>query len=752
MDYGKQFRSFINSYYAGEGVRITIGILLPSIFAGYLHALPIGINISLGALGIAISDNPGPILHRKNGFIAGSIILFLVSLIIGFTGQIAWLYGIILPILCFIFSMFAVFGTRAASIGIAALLVLVLQADHKYQNWQEIFKVSLYITAGAVWYSLLSLALYQLRPYKIVQQALGEYVEAISRYLRQKGNLFQKNADVEATYAQLLKLQTDVLEKQQLTAELIFKTRNFVKESTPISRMLMLTFLDATDLLEVSMTSHQDYTALHAFTPAEKLLQSYSEIIYDLANYLEEAGIVLKSGTSIQFHTDFNQSMQGLRNDYQQLHTAYISSNNIALLISLKHILDSIEAIAGRIKTLERYISYRKNIPENIHKATNPEDFISHQRISVGILLDNLSIHSNIFRHSIRIALAALTAYFTAQFLLLGHSYWLLLTVIVILKPAYNLTKKRNKERLIGTVFGAALGASILYFIQNDAILLIILTISMLVAYSFMRTQYVISVIAITLYVLLLYHLLNFHNYRLLITDRLIDTAIGSAIAITFSYLLPPIWEKTQFNALLEKAISDSKEYFNSLHAVFTGKTLYQKASMRLLRKKSWVAIANVSDSFNRMLSEPKNQQKQLTQIHQIVVLLHLLSARLATLNYFAEQLHPLYITPELDELGALIEAYFMHTIYQLQTNILVEPKTLNQVNNQSAIDEKINHLLEVRNHEINTGQINSTTRPYLSTLKSITDQYYFIFNTAYDIAKISTQMFLSKQKLTLQS
>jgi hypothetical protein len=111
-----------------------------------------------------------------------------------------------------------------------------------------------------------------------------------------------------------------------------------------------------------------------------------------------------------------------------------------------------------------------------------------------------------------------------------------------------------------------------------------------------------------------------------------------------------------------------------------------------------------------------------------------------------------LYITPELDELGALIEAYFMHTIYQLQTNILVEPKTLNQVNNQSAIDEKINHLLEVRNHEINTGQINSTTRPYLSTLKSITDQYYFIFNTAYDIAKISTQMFLSKQKLTLQS
>jgi hypothetical protein len=64
-------------------------------------------------------------------------------------------------------------------------------------------------------------------------------------------------------------LQTTALERQNLTAEIIFKTRSLVKESTAISRNLMLAFLDVTDLLESIMTSHQDYKALHSFKPAQ---------------------------------------------------------------------------------------------------------------------------------------------------------------------------------------------------------------------------------------------------------------------------------------------------------------------------------------------------------------------------------------------------------------------------------------------------------------------------------------------------
>jgi hypothetical protein len=34
MDYLKQYRSFISSHYVGEGVRITVGVLVPVLIIG----------------------------------------------------------------------------------------------------------------------------------------------------------------------------------------------------------------------------------------------------------------------------------------------------------------------------------------------------------------------------------------------------------------------------------------------------------------------------------------------------------------------------------------------------------------------------------------------------------------------------------------------------------------------------------------------------------------------------------------------
>ena len=69
MDYVKEYRSFISSHYFHEGVRVTSGILIPSLTLGYFGHIETGINISLGALAVSISDNPGPIRHRRNGMI-----------------------------------------------------------------------------------------------------------------------------------------------------------------------------------------------------------------------------------------------------------------------------------------------------------------------------------------------------------------------------------------------------------------------------------------------------------------------------------------------------------------------------------------------------------------------------------------------------------------------------------------------------------------------------------------------------------
>src|ERR1700712_5755229 len=119
MDYLKQYRSFISSHYVGEGVRITTGILVPVLLFGYFKLLEIGLTVALGALSVSITDNPGPIHHRRNGLLVSLLLVFLMSVTGALLEPYHWLFLIVLTVFCFLFSMIGVFGARATSIGIA---------------------------------------------------------------------------------------------------------------------------------------------------------------------------------------------------------------------------------------------------------------------------------------------------------------------------------------------------------------------------------------------------------------------------------------------------------------------------------------------------------------------------------------------------------------------------------------------------------------------------------------------------------
>lgn len=50
IDYIKEYRWFINSHYQPDGVRITFGVLLPSLIAGYYDQLQTGIVLNKGMI------------------------------------------------------------------------------------------------------------------------------------------------------------------------------------------------------------------------------------------------------------------------------------------------------------------------------------------------------------------------------------------------------------------------------------------------------------------------------------------------------------------------------------------------------------------------------------------------------------------------------------------------------------------------------------------------------------------------------
>ncbi len=76
------YKSFINSSNVNEGLRITAGVALPAFIMSYFGLLATGIVMSIGALCVAATDNPGPVHHRRNGMLVCNVRIFFTTLII----------------------------------------------------------------------------------------------------------------------------------------------------------------------------------------------------------------------------------------------------------------------------------------------------------------------------------------------------------------------------------------------------------------------------------------------------------------------------------------------------------------------------------------------------------------------------------------------------------------------------------------------------------------------------------------------
>jgi uncharacterized membrane protein (TIGR01666 family) len=733
----KAYKKFTTSYYVNEGFRITAAVMIPVLLSSYLGHLAMGITFVLGALCVSSVDTPGPMHHRRNAMRITILLIFLGAIIVGFTVRAPWLLAIELVLSAFTFSMIGVYGLRASSIGAASLLLLVLNIDDNYTT-KEIFINAGLVGAGGIWYFLWSLLLNRLRPYKLAQQAIGDSILSLAKYTRIKASLYSRHVDYEKTYKTLLEEQVHIHTKQNLVREVLFKTRSIVKETTHTGRVLLMTFLDSVDLFERIMTSQQDYKALHDCFDDDDMLDRFQSIILKLASELENIGIALQEGTKSRPDEELTQSLEELKTHFAEYRHQHLNETNIEGFISLRHILDSIIDIHNRLLTMHRYTRYDKNLNIEKDATLDYNQFVSHTDISTRQFFTNINFHSNIFRHSLRVSLAMLTGFFLSKILPVGHGYWILLTILVILKPAYSLTKQRNFQRLAGTVIGAVIGATTLYiFKDRNVVLVILMIIGMLGAYSLLRLQYFTAVIFMTFYILIAFYFLKHHDFQRVIQDRVIDTAIGSVVAFAFVMLIPPKWEHEQIKKLLTNCIKANAVYFDAITKAFTGKD-FSSSQYKFFRKESFVALSNLSDAFQRMLSEPRSKQKNSMQIYQLTVSNHILASHIATLASYAFSFGKQHIS--LDFLPLIDDSisHFDNTIAILDGNSVSAHDMTQIQTSKYIVRSKVEDLLSQRVQELKAGSFDTDTRHQLSQLKTITDQFEYIHKISIDMEKIA--------------
>lgn len=742
MNYATELRKFATSQYIFSAVRITLAIVVPSIILAYFGLLKEYFLFPLATSFVGLTDQPGPFIRRRNALMFAIICFFSVSVIATLLKDFPPIIYLEIIIFGMFFSMIGVYGQRLAAVGSLSLVVLAIFVDgHLSQG--NLVKNSLIFLAGSVCYLLVFLVVSKIQPYKLAGQMIGENYLELSDYLKLKSRFYLQNPDFDALYLQVISQQVKIKNLQEETRETVFKTRKIVNESTTTSRLLMLMFLNSIDLHEKLMTSESDYGKIQESFGETGLLESISDYLSKLAEELSNIGIALQSGTKAKSLRNLDDELDQVFDEYFDLRNKKLNPDTLENFMIMRIILLRISDITEQINTIYKVFTQDQKLAKSLSTGLDLKEFITNdEKLNFKVLLNNISLKSTHFRHSVRITLALLTGYIISQmeFLGIGHSYWILITIVAIMRPAYSTTKHRNLLRLYGTVAGAVVAYGILHTVHNNTALFTILLLSMILCFSFLKAQYSWAVFFMTIYIFLTFNFLNPGNINNIFRDRILDTAIAGAVAFAVSYFVLPVWEHTQNLDFMKKSSKSNAKYFKAAMDFFNDENIGIQ-EYKLKRKDAIIDLANLSDNFQRMISDPKNQQKKMEQVHQFVNTAHLITAYIASFSQYSKNAKD-YPEIDFDSWNRKISAEL------LRTGLILEQKKFDvDIVEESRLkpEDSVDQLLEKRKKEISESEIMNRRDPnritHLTELKNLQEILELIYDVAKEQRKVAEKL-----------
>src|SRR5690606_19023039 len=111
-----------------------------------------------------------------------------------------------------------------------------------------------------------------------------------------------------------------------------------------------------------------------------------------------------------------------------------------------------------------------------------------------------------------------------------------------------------------GTIIGGLAGIGILLAVDQEVVRFMFLLFFMVLAYSFIRVNYILGVMFLTPYLLILYSFLRVGTLDIL-KERVIDTITGSLLAFSSSYIIFPSWESKNMQTGMRKLLIANYNY-----------------------------------------------------------------------------------------------------------------------------------------------------------------------------------------------
>lgn len=256
---------------------------------------------------------------------------------------------------------------------------------------------------------------------------------------------------------------------------------------------------------------------------------------------------------------EFNTFLQPITNKYETV-------NNCAI-VEIINTLTLLNHYLNKLYTLEKshynFIEKLQSIPTKFQIIT------LHKR--------NLSSNSIKFSYALRMALGISIGGFIMDFFHLSEGRWILLTILSLINPMYEVSKEKTKDRIWATVIGSMITLILFTMLKDPTSINVVL---ILVGYiSSFASKYKYNMICVTISAIGSAALIK--NAHLLIINRLLFIILGAIMVTIINKLVLPHNIERVNKDLKVMYKATIKEMLKELYA--TGKNTQNNHSMKNL-------------------------------------------------------------------------------------------------------------------------------------------------------------------------
>jgi uncharacterized membrane protein YccC len=211
---------------------------------------------------------------------------------------------------------------------------------------------------------------------------------------------------------------------------------------------------------------------------------------------------------------------------------------------------------------------------------------------------------------ALRLMLCIGLAELVASVLPFERSYWIPLTVGLVLKPDFGSVFGRAVLRGIGTVIGVCIGAAVLGAgTQGWVLVLLSAVFAAGVAVGNVHNYAILSAF-VTPLIILQMDLSSNGNWSVVLA-RLVDTVLGCVIVLIFGYLLWPGSRRPQVGGRLADGLDTVAKYVEHALAPSSEDPGGDRLERSRARRKAYRALADLRTAFQQVVVEPSANGRQ---------------------------------------------------------------------------------------------------------------------------------------------